>query len=344
MPPESEGQPNFEETIEPVEVSSNQSTFEEAKETPERELTPEEIERVMEKVQDIDNPYLNFGYNAFEPYYSDNECPEGLFKSILKSGFLAMWGVGEKRPKVQDWPKYIRDSRELDRGPVFHFAKLGESRDVYGPAHGSGKLGQMRNISGSCFLSPGNIAVIFDLSKYKEIKDRKEFKSKTYKSKTYISRGGGTLEGYQLKYRVAPRFLKGIVLYSGRQKTHEEAQKELQVIKDQYEKMVQYNRYHGYTSKPFDMNKMLESIRGGQTENENYLPDVQKLFQSMIEVDKDRPDWLLPIYDIYGNLWWPKQMTYEEVKEFVAERERKKKEAEEENNKETDSGFPLSRE
>lgn len=53
MPPESEGQPNFEETIEPVESSLGQSLVEEFEETPERELSPEEIEKVMEKVQDI---------------------------------------------------------------------------------------------------------------------------------------------------------------------------------------------------------------------------------------------------------------------------------------------------
>jgi len=29
---------------------------------------------------------------------------------------------------------------------------------------------------------------------------------------------------------------------------------------------------------------------------------------------------LLPVYDVCGNLWWPKQMSYEEVKKFVEER------------------------
>jgi len=34
----------------------------------------------------------------------------------------------------------------------------------------------------------------------------------------------------------------------------------------------------------------------------------------------------VPIYDVDGNLWWPKQMSYEDVKEFVAEREKQKEE------------------
>ncbi|HLC71612.1 MAG TPA: hypothetical protein VJI32_06375, partial [Candidatus Nanoarchaeia archaeon] len=39
----------------------------------------------------------------------------------------------------------------------------------------------------------------------------------------------------------------------------------------------------------------------------------------------------LPVYDCFGNLLWPKEMSYEEVKQFVAEREAKKKETEENN-------------
>jgi hypothetical protein len=43
----------------------------------------------------------------------------------------------------------------------------------------------------------------------------------------------------------------------------------------------------------------------------------------------DHPERAIPVYDIYGNLLWPRKMTNEQVKQFVAEREAKK--AEEEN-------------
>jgi hypothetical protein len=42
----------------------------------------------------------------------------------------------------------------------------------------------------------------------------------------------------------------------------------------------------------------------------------------MLDVFKDRANLLLPIYDLVGNLLWPKQMSYEEVKKFVAERDK----------------------
>jgi len=43
---------------------------------------------------------------------------------------------------------------------------------------------------------------------------------------------------------------------------------------------------------------------------------------TMLDVFKDRANLLLPIYDLVGNLLWPKQMSYEEVKKFVAERDK----------------------
>ena len=40
----------------------------------------------------------------------------------------------------------------------------------------------------------------------------------------------------------------------------------------------------------------------------------------------DHPERAIPVYDIYGNLLWPGKMTNEQVKQFVAERDKKKAE------------------
>ena len=45
----------------------------------------------------------------------------------------------------------------------------------------------------------------------------------------------------------------------------------------------------------------------------------------MLAIDEDDPELILPIYDSKGNLLWPKQMSHEEVKKFVTEREVNKK-------------------
>jgi len=40
--------------------------------------------------------------------------------------------------------------------------------------------------------------------------------------------------------------------------------------------------------------------------------------------NRDNPDLLVPIYNLRGDLLWPKQMSYEDVKKFVAERDARK--------------------
>ena len=47
---------------------------------------------------------------------------------------------------------------------------------------------------------------------------------------------------------------------------------------------------------------------------------LERLLSAMKEVDAKKPDRLLPFYDEYGNLLWPKKMTYKQLQEFVAQR------------------------
>ena len=54
--------------------------------------------------------------------------------------------------------------------------------------------------------------------------------------------------------------------------------------------------------------------------------DLSKLIAIMGNAFKDDKEKLLPVYDAVGNLLWPKQMNYEEVKNFVEERDKKETE------------------
>lgn len=67
---------------------------------------------------------------------------------------------------------------------------------------------------------------------------------------------------------------------------------------------------HGEITEELDPDKRVEFAEG--------------IASKMIEIDKDKPQNLLPIYDSDGNLLWPKQMSYAEVKKFVEEMDRKK--------------------
>lgn len=54
---------------------------------------------------------------------------------------------------------------------------------------------------------------------------------------------------------------------------------------------------------------------------------VEDVVSAMLKQYEHKPHLLLPIYDIQGNLLWPKPMRYEQVKKFIEERDQKNKEA-----------------
>ena len=77
-------------------------------------------------------------------------------------------------------------------------------------------------------------------------------------------------------------------------------------------------------------NQQQNNIENTPTINEQKnLIRAQEIATIMQEEYKNKQELNLPIYDVDGNLYWPKQMTYEEVKKFVAERDKDKKEEDE---------------
>jgi hypothetical protein len=61
-------------------------------------------------------------------------------------------------------------------------------------------------------------------------------------------------------------------------------------------------------------------------EEEKKYNQLKELENKIVETFKQKNGVLIPIYNQEGYLLWPKQMSYEEVKKFVAERDAKKKE------------------
>jgi len=51
---------------------------------------------------------------------------------------------------------------------------------------------------------------------------------------------------------------------------------------------------------------------------------LKMIEEKILEIYEDKQSLLMPIYDIDGNLLWPKKMSEEEVKKFVAEKDKKK--------------------
>ena len=59
---------------------------------------------------------------------------------------------------------------------------------------------------------------------------------------------------------------------------------------------------------------------------ENNSKRANEITSIMLKIYKGKEELLIPIYDFRGNLWWPKRMSYEEVKKFIEERNKNKKE------------------
>jgi hypothetical protein len=64
-------------------------------------------------------------------------------------------------------------------------------------------------------------------------------------------------------------------------------------------------------------------LKGDKKHLEEWVASLVNLIE---EKCANKPENILPIYDTQGNLWWSKQMSYEEVKKFVAERDSGKSE------------------
>ena len=47
---------------------------------------------------------------------------------------------------------------------------------------------------------------------------------------------------------------------------------------------------------------------------------AQGLAADMLEIDKDKPDRVVPVYHVNGDMYWPQYIPYEEIKRRVAER------------------------
>ncbi len=224
-------------------------------------VVPEQIEKVMQKVQDIlkpGTPYTALG-GAYIPSIS----------RILTEGVLSR---GQYTSSLKDWAVQTKKTRQrLASGPVD--AGTRNFRDIE-------TLGVFVNLveSGDEKIHPyigseiyEQIILILNLTDYKKLDSKgiygrydqgKVPVAKTIESTAIDGSHQRTL-GYFVSYMIPPKNFAGII-NTGR---------------------------FGYF----------------------YLSVLKR---AMIESDR-----LLPVYDIRGNLLWPKRMEHDEVKKFVAERE-----------------------
>lgn len=291
--------------------------------SPEALLSPESIRMVMGKVQDIDKPGLA---------YSGIRDKEAIGK-ILHDGFLGVDNekteglqLGEKERKEVNRESWGRAART--RRTIVHFNIVGreagwrrkEKREIYGGSIGA-----------SYYSLPGKIWIVFNPLKFEEVEvdasNRSEYhtpdKSYKFHQNSYVlardheknTEVGQIVDdeyGFLLSSRVAPRFFQGIVFCAERKYEHDsDILKSLRStlwgspLNDQMRLHVQKEIY-SYEK---------------QIDEDKAKIQVDELVQIQMKADSMKPQLLNPIYDTEGNLWWPKRMSHEEVKKFVAERD-----------------------
>lgn len=289
----------------------------------EQELSPEILEMIMDKVVDIDNAD-NVAFHVLRGNALDleniknsqdlkNELEElhNKFKNILQSGLIGQTWREESDTQLHytkihkysqsEIKKNYIDQLKKKRHPLVHANLLPDESSSILLSKGASRLAYLDYLGYGGGISRAEEPIImFDTSSF-EYKEEYEIMQTTKVNKLttkLLEQKSGSGEYGELFYpRVSNRFFKGIIFNY----VEPELWKELNPNWNQlYEEMKRYSK-----------------IR-----NKNAKEIANEYAQIMIDVFKKKPNLLIPIYDLHGNLWWPKQMSYEEIKKFVTEKEK----------------------
>lgn len=299
-------------TFEPI--PDQELTYPREKSLHDPELSPEIVEQIMGKVQDIDakgtafTSVISVGSRGSKVTPEENrpQVRQNVLAMILRAGVFG--GEFRRNQKIPATPLEYHKHLKGGRTSVW-FNIIGRMREFRPPDQ------KMKN---SVWFHPGGISLIFSLDGYKEVPpdhDGESPKPKTFKgygipfsidyknpewskilAKYNIYNEEGLLnadsdQGFILSPRIPPKRMLGIVFKADEGQTSESWEG------------LDRNPYLPPTAQELEQ-------RAGE------------IAQVMLEVYKDRPDFLLPIYDADGNLYWPKKMDHETIKQFVETRKK----------------------
>lgn len=267
------------------------------------ELSPEVIERIMDKVQDVfkygtayscilDFPFMTLGTPVFENAMRKYFSHSGPMAKILQKGILGVPIQHKQRESRKEylenidneWKKSLRNKEQN----FVSFNIMGRSIDPSSELEKQGLTKEQVERLYYKFAGPWfkGIAIIFDLKNYEELEP------------LYKNEGN-------------PEYLKGWRLNSYRIRGPRE-----------YVDGVP-NKYGDYTTTAefgFSLSSRIapDTFTGLVIDRKFFSLEIVEL---MINIHRNDPELLIPIYDPAGNLLWPQRMRYEKVKEFVTERD-----------------------
>jgi hypothetical protein len=254
-----------------------------------QELSPEFLEMVMAKVQDINKKGI--GFHTIKTFNWDD------VRDILQNGLLGRTkGANKKNP--DSWAKAVRKNKsaEVYFNITGRFKIIMPKQDAAGNTLLDEQGKEVEEalpavIENSQWGAKESVTFLFDLNTFKENvqpqgdkdENRKKLPVHSFTPNLGVPIRGvdegnkpvvDSQGGFELKARVAPRFFRGIVI--------------------------------GLNKSYYNLLSPAE-IRA----------KVDEIIKNMKDIYKDKQDLMLPVYDIQGNLLWPKEMSYEEVKEFL---------------------------
>jgi hypothetical protein len=301
---------------------SEQKPEEEEKVTPEHkeeELSPEVIEQILEKVLDINQEGTAYTFvssirfntlplSDFPEKYLPEEVLEesalpyaAKLKSIFSHGLLGRpTREGYEVPSGKTPQEYWKETVQAKKG-LIHFNIIGRTEEGFKEVsrkrlfHWLGSAEEQKRKRFSF-----NTAVLFDLSGFEEdmptpgFHDPVDMRSKTFRP----------VESYNQPEKQLTRDEKGRPMPE-----------------------AEWGFVAAFRIRPARFKGIAVDISGA----EKYASSdwgqklISKITSAMREGVRDN-HYLVPVYDQDGNLLWPKQMSYEEVKKFVVERDKLKEE------------------
>lgn len=257
------------------------------------QLTPEIQAKIMEKVKDINAHGTAFSSLTFAPSKDEIAFRE-RFSSVLEMGLLGTEGFGgddlTREEFLKEWYENTR-TKPVSYSEVY-FNIIGRIDGVQGE----------NQIAKTNIISSDGAGLLMDISRLKELPQGKYNDYERGKSKV-------------TKTFSADR-KKGIGYYT-------------QTIGDWFRKPETGSRFDFKAPKftgfvtPY---RVAPRSLNGVIINSTNQEIINNYCETMIKVDKDKPERLMPVYNTSGDLLWPQRMSYEEVKAFVKERDSQKTE------------------
>ena len=324
----------------------------------EKELSPEIIKKILEKVKDINSngtAYTAIGRIPF-PESLENTQNEGkeLFsfkKNLEKKQLINIFkkGASDALIDLESSREYKEKIKQKKGGVMFNI--IGKS-SYYDNKNERSITKSIQHGGESNYMEiPGQVGLIFDLKKFKESErfvsgaHIRAMATDNLELNTFHPRDDIKLRlddkiypdeevGFILHPRVAPRDFQGLLLNLYKHDLENKIRIPFDV-KDYKNELINGEEWMAVFDK---ISEFYKKIKGGhekltEDDDKKIKVEVKNLWNQLMEIKNkqfvenvartlkeaysDKPDLLIPIYDIEGNLLWPVEMKYDKVKEFV---------------------------